>query len=323
MFSANRLSEERLFSPKNGPVPRQAPGSVSCRLFSGSGEAAKTVVPWRHERTMTKYILALDQGTTSSRAIVFGRERPRRGQGATGVPADSARPGHRRARSRGDLGVAVGRGPAGAGRRPGSRPSDIAAIGVTNQRETTILWDRETGRPVANAIVWQSRVSAAICERLKADGLRAAVSRRRPAWCSTPISPAPRSSTCSIARRLLRDGAARGRHPLRHGRYLADLAAERRPAARDRLQQCQPHAAVQHPHARLGRRTAAASRYSPGDAARGAPVERSVWPDEPTSGSAARSRWPATPATSRRPRSARPVSRPAAPRTPTARAAFC
>ncbi len=51
------------------------------------------------------------------------------------------------------------------------RASDIAAIGVTNQRETTILWDRLTGRAVAPAIVWQSRVSADICERLKADGL--------------------------------------------------------------------------------------------------------------------------------------------------------
>ena len=49
--------------------------------------------------------------------------------------------------------------------------TDIAAIGVTNQRETTLLWERDSGRPVANAIVWQSRVSAPICDRLKADGL--------------------------------------------------------------------------------------------------------------------------------------------------------
>ena len=48
--------------------------------------------------------------------------------------------------------------------------ADIAALGVTNQRETTILWDRRTGRPVANAVVWQSRISADICDRLKADG---------------------------------------------------------------------------------------------------------------------------------------------------------
>lgn len=50
-------------------------------------------------------------------------------------------------------------------------PDRIAAIGVTNQRETTVLWERDSGRPVANAIVWQSRVSSPICDRLKADGL--------------------------------------------------------------------------------------------------------------------------------------------------------
>jgi glycerol kinase len=52
-------------------------------------------------------------------------------------------------------------------------PAEIAAIGVANQRETTILWDRATGKPVANAIVWQSRASAAICEQLKQNGLEA------------------------------------------------------------------------------------------------------------------------------------------------------
>src|SRR5262249_35788373 len=48
--------------------------------------------------------------------------------------------------------------------------ADLAAIGVTNQRETTILWERPTGKPIANAIVWQSRISSPICDRLKADG---------------------------------------------------------------------------------------------------------------------------------------------------------
>jgi glycerol kinase len=53
----------------------------------------------------------------------------------------------------------------------GISAGDLASVGVTNQRETTILWDRDTGKPVANAMVWQSRASAEICERLKADGL--------------------------------------------------------------------------------------------------------------------------------------------------------
>ncbi|NBX40738.1 MAG: hypothetical protein EBR15_04855, partial [Gammaproteobacteria bacterium] len=60
----------------------------------------------------------------------------------------------------------------------GMRPEQVAAIGITNQRETTILWDRATGRPVAPAIVWQSRVSAAICGRLRAQGIEDDVRRR-------------------------------------------------------------------------------------------------------------------------------------------------
>src|SRR4029453_6294820 len=60
----------------------------------------------------------------------------------------------------------------------GLGPGDIAALGITNQRETTVLWDRQTGKPVANAIVWQSRVSAPICDRMKADGLEPLVRRK-------------------------------------------------------------------------------------------------------------------------------------------------
>ena len=54
---------------------------------------------------------------------------------------------------------------------------DLAAIGVTNQRETTVLWDKATGKPIANAIVWQSRVTAPICDRLKAAGHEPTVSQ--------------------------------------------------------------------------------------------------------------------------------------------------
>lgn len=53
----------------------------------------------------------------------------------------------------------------------GIKPEDIAAIGITNQRETTIMWDRETGKPVYNAIVWQCRRTAELCEQIKADGM--------------------------------------------------------------------------------------------------------------------------------------------------------
>ena len=118
---------------------------------------------------MSRYVLALDQGTTSSRAIVFGRDGRAVASAQQEFPQIYPQPGHvehdpeaiwnsqlqtaRMALAQADLCA-----------------GDIAAVGVTNQRETTILWDRQTGRPVANAIVWQSRITADICQRLKADG---------------------------------------------------------------------------------------------------------------------------------------------------------
>ena len=118
---------------------------------------------------MTQYILALDQGTTSSRAIVFGHD----GRAVASAQEEFEQilpaPGHveHDAEAIWTSQLATARA---ALKKASLSASDIAAIGVTNQRETTVLWDRETGRPVANAIVWQSRVSAGICDQLKADG---------------------------------------------------------------------------------------------------------------------------------------------------------
>ena len=116
-----------------------------------------------------KYILALDQGTTSSRAIVFdaaGRVISLAQQEFEQIlPAAGLVEHDPEAIWTSQL--AVGREALAAAQLTAS---DIAAIGVTNQRETTILWDRETGKPVHNAIVWQSRVTAQMCERLKAEG---------------------------------------------------------------------------------------------------------------------------------------------------------
>ena len=119
---------------------------------------------------MTKYVLGLDQGTTSSRAIVFGHDGRAVGSAQQEFEQILPRPGHvehdPEAIWASQLAVAK-RALAAAG----VSAADLAAVGVTNQRETTILWDRDTGKPVANAMVWQSRASAEICERLKADGL--------------------------------------------------------------------------------------------------------------------------------------------------------
>jgi glycerol kinase len=118
---------------------------------------------------VSRYILALDQGTTSSRSIVFDRGGRVVAMAQQEFPQLFPGPGHvehdpeaiwssQLQTARDVLATA------------GITAADLAAIGVTNQRETTILWEKATGRPVANAIVWQSRVTAPICDRLKAEG---------------------------------------------------------------------------------------------------------------------------------------------------------
>ena len=132
----------------------------------------------------TKYILALDQGTTSSRAILFDQDQnivemtqreftqiyPRRGwvehdlmeiwSSQYGVMMEVVA-------------------------RSGVDARDIAAIGITNQRETTIVWDKETGRPIYNAIVWQCRRTAPIIDELLEKGCGETI-RKRPGLCRTP-----------------------------------------------------------------------------------------------------------------------------------------
>ena len=116
------------------------------------------------------YILAFDQGTTSTRAVVFDEKGAIRGFDRREFPQHYPRPGwveHDPA----DLWRSQRETARGALRNAGVGASDIAAIGITNQRETTLVWDRQTGRPVYNAIVWQDRRTAAFCEELKSRGL--------------------------------------------------------------------------------------------------------------------------------------------------------
>ena len=118
---------------------------------------------------MTQMVLALDQGTTSSRSVLFGRE---------GVAIAMAQQEFRQIlpfsghveHDCHDIWNTQLTTARQAIEQAGIEASDIAAIGITNQRETTILWDRKTGEPVGNAIVWQSRVSADICEEVRAAG---------------------------------------------------------------------------------------------------------------------------------------------------------
>jgi glycerol kinase len=121
---------------------------------------------------MKSCIMALDQGTTSSRAILFDHEGRIVASAQREFPQLLPEPGHVEHDPE-DIWtsqLAVARE---ALEQSGLHVRDVAALGVTNQRETTILWERDTGKPIANAIVWQSRISAPICEKLKADGLEA------------------------------------------------------------------------------------------------------------------------------------------------------
>ena len=115
------------------------------------------------------YILALDQGTTSSRAIVFDKDGAIRAVAQkefTQIFPNAGWVEHDPQEIwASQIGVAVE-----ALGRAQVRPKDVAAIGITNQRETTIVWDRDTGEPVYNAIVWQDRRTADYCEKLKAQG---------------------------------------------------------------------------------------------------------------------------------------------------------
>jgi len=121
---------------------------------------------------MRKYILALDQGTTSSRAILFDREGRVAGMAQREFTQFYPKEGwvEHDALEIWQSQEAVMRE---ALRKAGVSPEDIAAIGITNQRETSVIWDRKTGKPVYNAIVWQCRRTADICDRLRADGWEA------------------------------------------------------------------------------------------------------------------------------------------------------
>ena len=118
---------------------------------------------------MAKYVLALDQGTTSSRAIVFDHAGSIVSVAQQEFPQIYPSPGlvehDPEAIWSSQLAVAQE-----ALRKAGASASDVAALGITNQRETAIVWDKSTGKPVFNAIVWQSRLTVPICDALKAKG---------------------------------------------------------------------------------------------------------------------------------------------------------
>ncbi|MFA5143584.1 MAG: glycerol kinase GlpK [Candidatus Omnitrophota bacterium] len=123
-----------------------------------------------------RYIMAIDQGTTGSRAVVYDRKGRKVASAYQEFPQHFPRPGWVE-HDPSDLWKSVnGSIQKVLGKVP---PASIAAIGITNQRETTVMWDRRTGRPVYNAIVWQCRRTAGRCDELKSKSSVHAFFRRR------------------------------------------------------------------------------------------------------------------------------------------------
>ncbi len=120
------------------------------------------------------HILAIDQGTTSSRAIVFGPDLSVTALAQQEFEQHYPRPGWVE-HDAGDLWSSTAATCRAAIERAGLRTDDIAAIGITNQRETTVVWERATGRPIHHAIVWQDRRTWEVCDRLRDEGHEALV----------------------------------------------------------------------------------------------------------------------------------------------------
>ena len=124
-----------------------------------------------------KYVLALDQGTTSSRALLFDEEGSIRAVAQQEFDQIFPRPGWVEHNPEqivsSQIAVATQ-----ALAKAGANAANVAAIGIVNQRETTIIWNRETGEPVYNAIVWQDRRTADFCEQLRKDGHAALIQQR-------------------------------------------------------------------------------------------------------------------------------------------------
>jgi glycerol kinase len=126
---------------------------------------------------MASHILAIDQGTTSSRAIVFRADISIAAQAQQEFPQHFPASGWVEHEPE-DIWTSTLATCRQAMEKAGVAAADIAAIGITNQRETTVVWDRATGRAVHRAIVWQDRRTADICAKLKADGHEPLISAR-------------------------------------------------------------------------------------------------------------------------------------------------
>ncbi len=123
------------------------------------------------------YILAIDQGTTSSRAIIFDAQMRIKATAQEEFTQHFPQSGWVE-HDPSDIWASVASTCRGAIEKAGITAGDVAAIGITNQRETTLIWDRKTGEPIHNAIVWQDRRTAPFCEELRKEGFEATITQK-------------------------------------------------------------------------------------------------------------------------------------------------
>src|SRR5271156_6777228 len=123
------------------------------------------------------YILSLDQGTTSSRSILFGKDGNIVAHGQREFPQISPQGGWVEHDPFDILTSQLSSVVEVLG-KAGIRARDLAALGITNQRETTIVWDRTDGKPIYNAIVWQDRRTAESCRQIRADGIEETIRQK-------------------------------------------------------------------------------------------------------------------------------------------------
>ena len=191
---------------------------------------------------MKQYVIALDQGTTSSRCIIFDK-----GQNIVALEQREfsqhyPKPGWVEhdpmeiySSQYGVLMEVLA--------HSGILPQEIAGIGITNQRETAIVWDKETGKPVYNAIVWQCRRTAALCEELKKDAAFTEYEREHRPFDRRLFFRHKNQMDFGQRARRARKGRG-GPAFVWHRGHLADLEDDGRAHLCDRLHQRQPHHAV-------------------------------------------------------------------------------
>ena len=124
---------------------------------------------WVEDMMMSKYVMAIDEGTTSTRAMIFDHEHNVVSMAQKEFTQYFPHPGWVE-HDANEILLAVQAVMASSLMEANLQPTDIAAIGITNQRETTVVWNKETGLPIYRAIVWQSRQTADICDELKEKG---------------------------------------------------------------------------------------------------------------------------------------------------------